>query len=70
MLLVSLPLCIWVLWGVRDSNYEVEHVTKIEDVSDGAIVGLALPPGHVAGEHLQKTDSKTPAEVVSAPETA
>lgn len=49
MLLVSLPLCFWVLWGVRDTNYDVEHVTKVEDVSDGVIEGLALPPGHHAG---------------------
>lgn len=54
MLLVSLPLCIWVLWGVRDTNYDVEHVTKIEDVPDGIITGVALPPGHVAGDHLDK----------------
>lgn len=69
MLLVSLPLCAWVLWGVRDSNYEVEHVTKIEDVSDGAIDGLALPPGHVVGEHLHRSGSKGAPEVTS-PEVA
>lgn len=64
MLLISLPLCIWVLWGVRDTNYDVEHVTKIEDVTDGVISGVALPPGHVAGENLHQGDIKTP----SAPE--
>ncbi|KAL2293472.1 hypothetical protein FJTKL_05372 [Diaporthe vaccinii] len=52
MLLVSLPLCAWVLWGIRDSNYDVENVTHVEDVPEGAITGIALPPGHVAGEHL------------------
>lgn len=57
MLLVSLPLCFLVLWGVRDTNYDIEPVTKIEDVSDAAIEGLALPPGHVVGEHLHKTGS-------------
>ncbi|CAN8104143.1 unnamed protein product [Discula destructiva] len=61
MLLVSLPLCMWVLWGIRDTNYDVEHVTKIEDVPDGVIAGVALPPGHVAGEHLHKGDMKTSA---------
>lgn len=57
MLLVSLPLCIWVLWGVRDTNYDVEHITKIEDVPDG----VALPPANVAGEHLHNKgdDTKT-----------
>lgn len=52
MLLVSLPLCAWVLWGIRDTNYDVENVTHVEDVPEGAITGIALPPGHVAGEHL------------------
>lgn len=52
MLLVSLPLCIWVLWGIRDTNYDVEHITKVEDIPDGVISGVAMPSGHVAGEHL------------------
>lgn len=66
MLLVSLPLCIWVLWGVRDTNYDVEHVTKVEDVPDGIITGVALPPGHVAGDHLDKGVTKsTPAPEVT-----
>ncbi|ROW04157.1 hypothetical protein VSDG_00928 [Cytospora chrysosperma] len=59
LLLLSLPLCAWVLWGIRDSNYEVEKVTHVEDVSDGAIEGMALPPGHVAGEHLNDGGVKT-----------
>ncbi|KUI55303.1 hypothetical protein VP1G_02715 [Cytospora mali] len=63
LLLLSLPLCIWVLWGVRDSNYEVEKVTHVEDVADGAIEGLALPPGHVAGEHLHDSGVKKTPEV-------
>lgn len=65
MLLVSLPLCIWVLWGVRDTNYDVEHVTKVEDVPDGVIPGVAVPAGHVAGEHL---DSKDDVKRSAAPE--
>lgn len=63
LLLVSLPLCIWVLWGVRDSNYEVEKVTRVEDVSDSAIEGMALPPGHVAGEHAHDSGVKTTPEI-------
>ncbi|KAF3765382.1 MFS general substrate transporter [Cryphonectria parasitica EP155] len=65
MLLVSLPLCFWVLWGVRDTNYDVEHITKVEDLSDGAIEGVALPPGHVVGEHLHENNTKTAPEVVT-----
>lgn len=63
LLLVSLPLCAWVLWGIRDSNYDVENVTHIEDVPEGAITGIALPPGHVAGEHLPDDGSKAPPEL-------
>lgn len=58
LLLVSLPLCAWVLWGIRDSNYDVENVTHVEDVPEGAITGVALPPGHVAGEHLPDDGTK------------
>lgn len=60
---MSLPLCAWVLWGVRDSNYDVEKVTHVEDVTDGAIEGMALPPGHVAGEHLGDGGVKKTPEV-------
>lgn len=69
MLLLSLPLCFWVLWGVRDTNYDIEHVTKIEDVSDSAIEGLALPPGHIVGEHLHESGSTNKTSTsVKAPE--
>lgn len=37
----------------------MEKVTHVEDVSDGAIEGMALPPGHVAGEHLNDGGVKT-----------
>lgn len=58
---MSLPLCAWVLWGVLESNYDVEKVVHIEDVTDGAIDGMALPPGHVVGEHLNDSSlKKTP----------
>lgn len=60
---MSLPLCAWVLWGVRDSNYDVEKMTHVEDVSNGAIEGLALPPGHTAGENLHDSAIKTSPEV-------
>lgn len=50
--------------GVRETNYDVEPVTKVEDVPEGAIDGVALPPGHVAGEHVHnKADNKSPTEV-------
>lgn len=60
LLLVSLPLCAYVLWGIRDSNYDVENVKHVEDVPESAITGIALPPGHVAGEHLPGDVKTTP----------
>ncbi|CAG8960842.1 hypothetical protein HYFRA_00002379 [Hymenoscyphus fraxineus] len=39
LLMVSMPLCLWVLWGVRDTNYDVEGVTRVEDVHGEVVVG-------------------------------
>lgn len=63
LLLVSLPLCAYVLWGIRDSNYDVENVKHVEDVPEAAITGIALPPGHVAGEHIPGDGLKTSPEL-------
>lgn len=46
MLLVSLPLCGYVLWSTNETNYEVEGVVKVEDVDSSAVGGAALPKGH------------------------
>lgn len=70
LLLVSLPLCAWVLWGIRDSNYDVENATHIEDVPEAAITGIALPPGHVAGEHLPDDGLKAPPELKTKESTS
>ncbi|ODO05922.1 hypothetical protein I350_04983 [Cryptococcus amylolentus CBS 6273] len=51
ILLVSLPLCGYVLWGCSDSNYEKEGTVKVEDVDGGVIGAAAVPQGHhVHGE--------------------
>ncbi|KAG8164200.1 hypothetical protein KVR01_006118 [Diaporthe batatas] len=63
LLLVSLPLCAWVLWGVRDTNYEVEDVKHVEDIPEGAITGIALPPGHAPGEQIPEDGIKTSPEI-------
>lgn len=63
LLFVSLPLCFWVLLGVRDTNYDVEPVTKVEDIPSGAIDGVAVPEGHVAGEHVRGADNKAAVEI-------
>nr|XP_031860987.1 uncharacterized protein CI109_003714 [Kwoniella shandongensis]KAA5528059.1 hypothetical protein CI109_003714 [Kwoniella shandongensis] len=56
ILLVSLPLCAYVLWKAPESNYDVEGVTHVEDVSEDQLNGAALPKGHHA-HHLAATSS-------------
>jgi hypothetical protein len=46
MLVVSLPLCGYVLWSVRDTNYDVEGVIHAEDVDKSQMHGAAVPSGH------------------------
>lgn len=41
----------------------MEKVTHVEDVTNGAIEGMALPAGHVAGEHLDDGGVKKMPEV-------
>jgi hypothetical protein len=51
LLLVSLPLCALVLWYTKETNYEDEKITRVEDVSEGAMEVVAVPKGHHIGEH-------------------
>ncbi|WVQ82739.1 hypothetical protein IAT38_004871 [Cryptococcus sp. DSM 104549] len=46
MLLVSLPLCGYVLYKCNETNYGVEEVVRVEDVDASGIHGAALPKGH------------------------
>jgi MFS family permease len=48
LLLISLPLCAWVLWYTRETNYDIEETVKVDDVSEEKIAGIALPEGHHA----------------------
>ena len=72
MLLVSLPLCTFVLYHTRETNYEVEGVIHVEDVAEGQIHGAAVPKGHHveairanAGQSEEKRDMKDGAIVNS-----
>lgn len=59
ILLVSLPLCGYVLWTANETNYEVEGVVKVEDVEGNAVEGPALPTGHHMHEKEKvSTDEK------------
>lgn len=46
LLLVSLPLCFLVLYHIRDTNYDVERTTHVEEVDSDKVHGAALPKGH------------------------
>lgn len=48
LLLFSLPLCAWVIWTIRETNYEIEATTHVEDISDGKIGNIAIPGDHHA----------------------
>jgi len=49
VLLISLPLCEYILYHMRESNYEAEHVVNVEDVSMDVVEGVAIPSGHHVG---------------------
>ncbi|RXK39236.1 hypothetical protein M231_03456 [Tremella mesenterica] len=53
MLLLSLPLCAWVLYRTRESNYEVEPVLRVEDINE-KLQPTALPVDY-QGEHHEET---------------
>jgi len=59
MLVISLPLCGYVLWGVRDTNYDVEGVIHAEDVEKSQMHGAAVPTGH----HLHDDPTNVGAQV-------
>jgi hypothetical protein len=47
MLVISLPLCGYVLWSIRDTNYDVEGVIHAEEVDKAQMHGdVAMPSGH------------------------
>lgn len=47
MLVISLPLCGYVLWGIRDTNYDIEGVIHAEEVDKAQMHGsVAMPTGH------------------------
>ncbi len=51
LLLVSLPLCAWVLWYARETNYDIEETVKVDDVSEEKIPGIGFPEGyHIEAE--------------------
>jgi hypothetical protein len=46
MLLLSLPLCFYVLYKLTDTSYDVEKAIHVEDLQEDQVHGAALPKGH------------------------
>lgn len=46
LLLVSLPFIFFVIYKTPDTNYDTEKVYRVEDMSEEAIHGAAVPKGH------------------------
>ncbi|KAI1628089.1 major facilitator superfamily domain-containing protein [Exophiala viscosa] len=57
MLLISLPLCAWVLMTIRETNYEVEGTARVETM---------LEEKNIAHEHKNTPEEKT--EAIAMPE--
>lgn len=65
MLLVSLPLCTYVLYHTRETNYDVEKVIHVEDLAENQIHSAAVPKGHHVDEGhvaVEQVDEKKGAE--------
>lgn len=52
LLMTSLPFAAFVLYKTPDTNYDHEKVYHVEDVSDAAIHGAAVPKGHHTDDHV------------------
>jgi MFS family permease len=55
IMMVSLPLCLLVLWHTTDSNYEAENTLHVENLDEDQLHHVALPEGHHA-HHDEKVD--------------
>ncbi|ORY34262.1 major facilitator superfamily domain-containing protein [Naematelia encephala] len=59
MILVSLPLCAFVLYHVRETNYDVEKTIHVEEVAPEQVGGAAMPKGHHADvSHVVENDDQ------------
>jgi hypothetical protein len=61
MLLFSLPLTFYVLYKLRETNYDVEKVVHVEELQQDQVHG-AIPKGH----HSEHVEATTPDEKASA----
>lgn len=56
-MLVSLPLCAFVLYKARESNYDVEGVVRVEEVAPETLGKAALPKGCVVDGESEESCS-------------
>jgi hypothetical protein len=61
MLLFSLPLTFYVLYNLRETNYDVENVVHVEELEQSQVHG-AIPKGH----HAEQVETTTQDEKASA----
>jgi hypothetical protein len=58
MMLVTLPLCAYVLYKTPNTNYDREPVVHVEDLSGEQLHGAALPKGHHTAGDVGYTEEK------------
>lgn len=57
MMMFSLPFCAFVLYKIRESNYEVENVIRVEDIQkEGGLETAAMPAGHHFHNNVQTVE--------------
>lgn len=65
IMLVSMPLCFYILWGFKETNYDEEGVVHVEDLDEDQVHHAAVPDGHHVHQDLEHGvhDEKNSTEV-------
>lgn len=58
IMLFSMPLCLYILWGFKETNYDEEGVVHVEDLDEDQVHHAAIPSGH----HVHDTEAVPPAD--------
>lgn len=60
LLLVSLPLCACVIWTIRETNYEIDGTTRVEDipVEKTAVVAVVAISEDRLSAHANTSEQK------------
>jgi hypothetical protein len=67
IMLFSMPFCLYILWGFKESNYDAEGVVHVEELDEDQVHHAAVPAGHHTHPHdiegAHPTDEKNSAEL-------